>query len=319
MKYFFDTEFHEGFRKPFKWLPKIGKLNNPYWTIQLISIGIVAEDGREYYAISNEFDLKWAWNSWQPRKGQGDRNNVEPKEYWLRENVLYPIWAELRYKEYTSEPNEVSQEFLGVFDKMEPNAAFDLYKSQLLEYSYKFNEGGYDDLKRLLKKYGKSKERIAFDVFRFVHRDIISKYDDKISFAETIVNSAYAQGKEPHEFYAYYADYDWVVFCTLFGKMINLPTGFPMYCKDLKQMLDENVEALNWMYARDIWSNKNRSIETIGRGEHQEKDRTSAFDEKLKVLKELKEYPKNDNSHSAIHDARWNRKLFDFIQKITSE
>ncbi|HEX7760339.1 MAG TPA: 3'-5' exoribonuclease [Caulobacteraceae bacterium] len=39
MKYFFDTEF----------------IDQPY-TLDMISIGIVAEDGREYYAESNEVD-----------------------------------------------------------------------------------------------------------------------------------------------------------------------------------------------------------------------------------------------------------------------
>ena len=38
-----------------------------------------------------------------------------------------------------------------------------------------------------------------------------------------------------YEFWAYFADYDWVVFCQLFGRMIDLPDGFPMYCCDLKQ------------------------------------------------------------------------------------
>lgn len=37
------------------------------------------------------------------------------------------------------------------------------------------------------------------------------------------------------EFWAYYADYDWVVFCQLFGTMMDLPKGFPMYCMDIKQ------------------------------------------------------------------------------------
>jgi len=46
-------------------------------------------------------------------------------------------------------------------------------------------------------------------------------------------------GDDIPEFWGYYADYDWVVFCWLFGSMINLPTGWPMYCKDLKQLLDE--------------------------------------------------------------------------------
>jgi len=40
------------------------------------------------------------------------------------------------------------------------------------------------------------------------------------------------------EFYGYYADYDWVVFCWIFGRMVDLPEHFPMYCVDLKQMLD---------------------------------------------------------------------------------
>jgi len=40
------------------------------------------------------------------------------------------------------------------------------------------------------------------------------------------------------EFWAYYADYDWVVLCQLFGRMIDLPDGWPMYCRDLKQGAD---------------------------------------------------------------------------------
>ncbi len=38
------------------------------------------------------------------------------------------------------------------------------------------------------------------------------------------------------EFWGYYADYDWVVFCWLFGRMIDLPQGFPKYCNDIKQL-----------------------------------------------------------------------------------
>jgi len=46
MKYFFDTEFIEDGR-----------------TIDLISIGIVSEDGRDYYAINGECDFSKA-NDW---------------------------------------------------------------------------------------------------------------------------------------------------------------------------------------------------------------------------------------------------------------
>lgn len=41
------------------------------------------------------------------------------------------------------------------------------------------------------------------------------------------------------EFWAYYADYDWVVLCQLFGRMIDLPEGWPMFCRDLKQVCAE--------------------------------------------------------------------------------
>ena len=54
MRYFYDTEFIDDGR-----------------TIELISIGVVAEDGREYYAVSTEFD--------PDRAGSWVRKNVLPK------------------------------------------------------------------------------------------------------------------------------------------------------------------------------------------------------------------------------------------------
>lgn len=40
-------------------------------------------------------------------------------------------------------------------------------------------------------------------------------------------------------FWAYYADYDWVALCQLYGRMIDLPETWPMYCRDIKQLYDE--------------------------------------------------------------------------------
>ncbi|MGV0578827.1 polyadenylate-specific 3'-exoribonuclease AS [Mycolicibacterium elephantis] len=54
MRYFYDTEFIDDGR-----------------TIELISIGVVAEDGREYYAVSTEFDAG--------RAGRWVRKHVLPK------------------------------------------------------------------------------------------------------------------------------------------------------------------------------------------------------------------------------------------------
>lgn len=41
------------------------------------------------------------------------------------------------------------------------------------------------------------------------------------------------------ELWAYYADYDHVALCQLFGTMMDLPSGWPMYTKDIKQFCDD--------------------------------------------------------------------------------
>ena len=43
---------------------------------------------------------------------------------------------------------------------------------------------------------------------------------------------------EKPEIWAYYADYDWVILCQLFGRMIDMPAGWPMFCRDVKQLAD---------------------------------------------------------------------------------
>ncbi len=45
-------------------------------------------------------------------------------------------------------------------------------------------------------------------------------------------------GEKP-EFWAYYASYDWVVLCQLFGRMIDLPKGWPMFVRDVQQWRSE--------------------------------------------------------------------------------
>jgi len=42
---------------------------------------------------------------------------------------------------------------------------------------------------------------------------------------------------ETPEIWADFASYDWVAFCQLYGRMIDLPSGLPMFCMDLMQDL----------------------------------------------------------------------------------
>lgn len=120
MKWYFDTEF-----------------DDDGTAVGLISIGIVGEDGREYYAVSNEFDPDHCCE-------------------WVQKNVL----------------------------------------TKLLPMNQR-----------------KSKAQIRADILAMI-----------------------PPSSKP-EFWAYFADYDWVVFCQIFGTMMQLPDGYPMFCMDLKQLM----------------------------------------------------------------------------------
>ncbi len=312
MNYYLDTEFLEGpQRRRLFGIPLLGlrfdekdqlelyKLETEN-TIDLISIGIVAEDGREYYAISKDFNLKEAWNRYDLVYQKGIVSNPEKKvkNYWIRENVLKPIWIELflRYEnEYTFLKGE----------------SYDLFEQEL-------KNGLHDDLftfksiKALLNRYGKTNKQIAKEIVRFVdygkYNKIVSKDGDIIrnimyyhGDVDDYVKQFESENKDyketPTSFYAYYADYDWVVFCWLFGRMIDLPEGFPMHCNDLKQMLDEKL------------------LSTKIRGLYYPENRVT-LKYKLTFIKNHPNYPKEENEHNALADAKWNKKLHEFIKNL---
>jgi hypothetical protein len=43
-------------------------------------------------------------------------------------------------------------------------------------------------------------------------------------------------GERP-EFWGYYAAYDWVLLCSLYGAMVDNPKSWPMICYDIKQYM----------------------------------------------------------------------------------
>ena len=69
-------------------------------------------------------------------------------------------------------------------------------------------------------------------------------------------------GESP-QFWAYYASYDWVALCQLFGTMMDLPKGWPMYVRDLKQLAgnvplipqtsQEHNALADAIWTRDAW------------------------------------------------------------------
>lgn len=233
MRYFIDTEFIEGPQKTLFGYTKP--------TIDLISVGIKCEDGREYYAISKDFNLKEAWDRYDVKieSVSGDQRNlfpngIEKKIYWLRDNVLKPIYSDLINKELDTDI--------------------------IAELEYPFS---YISMKYLIKKYGKSNKQIAEEVKEFC-----------------TYSNPKLKGLKIPEFYAYYGDYDWVVFCWLFGRMIDLPKGFPCYAKDLQQIFDDKKGLVK------------------GR------------------MKDQPGFPINKGIHNALEDAKWNFELFKFLNTI---
>jgi hypothetical protein len=261
MKYFYDTEFLEGTQK--KWF------GNTKPTIDLISIGIVSEDNREYYAISKDFNLYEAWNRFEmkyddpfpPIKNrqmgysgylaeEAIFRAIPKKVYWIRENVLKPIF----------------KEFL--------NPVMDYKENNLRVFNYK-------NFKTLVNEYGKSNKQIADEIKLFTMQYSENKNEiwDKPTF------------------YGYYSAYDHVALCWLFGKMIDLPKGFPMYTIDLKQMLDEKI------------SQDNLEINGV-------KIPNYNLDNKIQTIKNITNYPKQTNEHNALADAKWNFELYKFLQTL---
>ncbi len=72
----------------------------------------------------------------------------------------------------------------------------------------------------------------------FVKAHVIPKLGaDFYSIAQIALHFLEFAGERP-EFWAYYGAYDWVALCQLYGRMVDLPKGWPFYCRDLKQLLD---------------------------------------------------------------------------------
>lgn len=303
-KYYIDTEFLEGPQK--KWFGQ----TKP--TIDLISIGIVSEDNREYYAISKDFNLKEAWNRYdaKPNTAYPLGGPMDFKVYWIRDNVLKPIWEDLAGKElYLDNPIicKKRKESRGW------KSRWKLGTSNVIivgKNGYNFSsEFSFKSLKYLLKKYGKTNEEIAGNVRSFC------SWEERYSPIEGV--SVFQKKDENPEFYAYYADYDWVVFCWLFGKMMDLPEGFPKYCQDLKQIMDEEAHKV-LKHSQDRVKPVGVVLDVYrktGMLPYNVNKEYANIDQVLSAIKNHPDYPKQENEHDSLSDARWNKKLHEFLNK----
>jgi hypothetical protein len=141
MNYYLDTEFIEGQQS----LRLSNTQNLP--TIDLISIGIVSQDGREYYAVSKDFNLKEAWNRNQKRsRNCNSYEKLQVKEFWIQN-------AQTDMREF------VAKETLDIVNTVLSNGA------AVADVNMDFNRKTFE---KLLLKHGKSNQEIAKEINDFV-------------------------------------------------------------------------------------------------------------------------------------------------------
>lgn len=181
MKVFYDTEFIEGYREDRHF-------------VDLISIGIIKENGEQYFAYSKEYDYEEASD-------------------WVKENVIAPLYK----------------------------------KADLAAVKY-------IDVTNFHRFSGKSIQRIAEDIKKFlVEEDLV--------------------------LYGYYSSYDHLLLSSLFGTMMDLPKNFPMYTRDIMQIIE---------------------------GQELDKDQI------------LRDVPQPDG-HDAMEDAKWNKDAFFYIKDLLAK
>lgn len=190
MRYWYDTEFIENGR-----------------TIDFISIGIVAEDGREYYAQCPDFNI------------------AEAGDFVIREVLPGLKTCEKGYDRRDHCHTYVSSRLFCIHPCV-----------------------------------WKHISQIQYEVQQFLDPE---KYG------------------EP-ELWAWYGAYDHVAFAQLFGKMVDLPRGYPMYTRDLKQWMDMI------------------GVHTLPVQEKSSKD-----------------YPQGLVKHNALDDARMNKERYEMLKTLS--
>lgn len=190
MKIFYDLEFLEDGRH-----------------IDPISLGMVAEDGRELYMINDQV-------------AEGPLYERIVRNHWLMKYVV-PYLPLVKLKDKLTRVRLPSSSDAGRFD-------LDM-----------------------------SDVRVA------------PLYVIRNQVREFILHGTPPLPAEP-ELWAYYGAYDHVGLCQLFGTMIQLPAGIPMWTNDLKQLLHRAGNP---------------------------------------------EFPVSDDEHDALEDARWGRRLYQFLEE----
>lgn len=73
----------------------------------------------------------------------------------------------------------------------------------------------------------------------WVQKNVISKLTGIETRREMVAKYIVEFAGEKPEFWAWYGAYDWVALCQLYGTMMDLPKDWPMFCRDLRQLIGD--------------------------------------------------------------------------------
>ena len=76
------------------------------------------------------------------------------------------------------------------------------------------------------------------NVIAHLIKGVESIWKTREEIARGLIEFLQPSKEDPIELWGYYADYDHVALCWLFGPMVALPKGMPMYTRDFKQLID---------------------------------------------------------------------------------
>lgn len=215
-KYYLDTEFSQSYRSPM-----FGK---KYLVHDLITIGIVCEDGRKYYSISKDF-------------------NPNLCNEWVQKNVLQQIITN-----FVKNQCEKRRDY--VIKKLDNKTISDQFK-KIQKWVGKSEEKIAEEI------YDFVNPDLAFHVASYEKNEINSNH---FKF-HNVASNGHHYYAQP-EFYTYFGDFDWVILCSLFGDFSKHPLGFPMYANDLKQTLDEKAKKYTQLHPQ-IAPDFNSALEYI--------------------------------------------------------
>lgn len=86
-----------------------------------------------------------------------------------------------------------------------------------------------------LTYYAEPKETDRSLAGEWVQKNVIPHMRGPVMATQSIQADILAFCGPRPEFWGYFADYDWMLFCALMGGMMSLPSSWPMLCLDIQQ------------------------------------------------------------------------------------